>query len=141
MKKFEFDFKQLSLEDQKLVYKHLFPQSDSHDKIDQAVSLDEIMALFDELENKDVYPLAYLTAMLAHGVAQVAATPISNYGKDYYTMDVHFEEEYELGNNFDIEWYSGLNTHGKGVISLFETIDLYDLQEIEELFKKYSLVS
>jgi hypothetical protein len=39
MKKFEFDFKQLSLEDQKLVYKHLFPQSDSHDKIDQASNL------------------------------------------------------------------------------------------------------
>jgi hypothetical protein len=46
-----------------------------------------------------------------------------------------------LGNDFDIEWYSGLNTHGKGVISLFETVDLYDLEEIVELFKKYSFVS
>jgi hypothetical protein len=141
MKKFEFNFKQLSLEDQKLVYKHLFPQSDSHDKIDQAGSLEEITALFDELENKDVYPLAYLTAMLAHGIAHVEATPISNYGKDYFTMDVHLDADYELGNGFDIEWYSGLNTHGKGVISLFETVDLYDLEEIVELFKKYSFVS
>jgi len=141
MKRFEFNFKQLSLDDQKLVYKHLFPQSDSHNKIDQAGSLEEIMALFDELQNKDVYPLAYLAAMLAHEVAQVEATPISNYGKDYFTMDVHLEEDYVLGNDFDIEWYSGLNTHGKGVISLFETVDLYDLEEIVELFKKYSFVS
>lgn len=141
MKRFEFNFKDLTLEDQKIIYKHLFPKRKIARKINQASDLEQIMALFDEKENKMVYPLAYLAAMLAHEVAYVKAIPVENYGKYYFNMDVRIKEDFELGNDFDMNWYKGLNGFHKGAIALFDNLSHYELEELEDLFKKYSFIS
>lgn len=142
MQTFNFNFEQLSLEDQKKVYLHLFSEYYGIEKFEASQSLDELKAIVDEMENEDVYPLAYMAGMLAHGVAYVFSVPIEiGDGKKQEIVDIHFKEGYELGNNFDIEWYDGLNSHGKGVISLYETVDIYGLEGLVPIFKKYPLVS
>jgi hypothetical protein len=142
MRTFIFNFEQLSFEDQKAVYKHLFSEYYGSEKFEAANSLDELKAIVDEMENEDVYPLAYMVGMLAHGVAYVFSVPFETEdGEKKEFVDIHFKEGYELGNDFDIEWFNGLNSDGKGMISLYETVAFYDLETLVPIFKKYPLVS
>ena len=142
MQTYNFNFEKLSFEDQRAVYIHLFSAYYGKEKLEAASNLEELKAIVDDMENEDVYPLAYMAGMLAHGVAYVFSVPFETEdgGKKEF-VDVHFKEGYELGNNFDIEWYNGLNSDGKGMISLYETVSLYDLETLAPLFKKYPLVS
>lgn len=142
MQTFNFNFEQLSLEDQKKVYLHLFSEYYGIENFEASQSLDELKAIVDEMENEDVYPLAYMAGMLAHGVAYVFSVPFETEdGEKKEFVDIHFKEGFELGNNFDIEWYNGLNSDGKGMISLYETVALYDLETLVPIFKKYPLLS
>ena len=75
MQTFNFDFEQLSFDDQKKVYVHLFSAYYGKEKLEAASSLVELRAIVDEMENEDVYPLAYMAGMLAHGVAYICSVP------------------------------------------------------------------
>jgi hypothetical protein len=138
---FNFDFARLSFENQRSLYSHLDPECFAPEKLNQASNLEELMDCYYEDGNKEVYRLSYLAAMLAHEVATLIKTPVERDGEKYTLINARLNKGFDLGNDFDIEWYNGLNAQGYGVISLVDTVEMYRLEELKSLFENYSFLS
>jgi|GEM_PF-3387914 len=139
-RKFEFDFDQLTFQDQKAIYRHIDPETTSPNLLESATKLEELKDYYDDEENQLVYRLSYLAALLAHGIAVILQVPVKREGKAYTFEEVILRDEFELDQDFSIEWYDGLNYDGKGLISLSETIEMYRLEELALIFKKYNFL-
>lgn len=137
-KTFRFDLASLSLEEQKYLYEYLQAEADHPENIEKATNLEELKACFDEKNNNEVYRLAFMAALLAHEVAYLIKVPEEREGEKRVFVDLLLKKDIDLGEDFDIEWYDGLNSDGYGVISLVDTIDTYGLEELTPIFKKYS---
>lgn len=137
-KKFDFDFAKLSFEDQKFLYQHFDVECFEPEQLEKASNLSELQACFDEEGNTAVEKLAFFAALLAHDIAVIKEIPKEFEGKPYTLTDVHFRGD--IAYDFDGTDYDGLNYDGKGLISLMDTIECYQLNSLRDLFKKYQFV-
>jgi hypothetical protein len=137
-KTFKFDFGQLSLEDQKYLFDYFQVDSLLSDQLKDATSTEALKACYDEEDYDMVLRLSYFAALLAHGVAKLVKVPAAEGDKSFFVF-VNFNDEVDF--EFDIEWYDGLNSHGKGAISLEDTVDTFGLLDLAGLFGKYKVFS
>lgn len=135
-KTFEFNFHELSFEDQKFLYHFFDAESIDSDLVESATTVSALADCFEEPERQTVTRLAYLAALLAHGVVRVIEFPIEQLGEQRTFVDVQPDENIDF--DFDITWYDGLNYDGYGAISLVDTIEMYRLKEVNEVFQKYN---
>lgn len=75
-KSFSFDFASLSLEDQKYLYSHFDIECMNEENFEKACSLAELQACFDAEGNTESERLAYLGALMAHGLAKLVHLPV-----------------------------------------------------------------
>jgi hypothetical protein len=135
-KSFQFDFQNLSFQDQKFLYVFLDAESLSPELVETASTVSELEACFEESERQTVSRLSYLAALLAHGVVRFIEFPIDQMGEQRTFVDVQYDGNVEF--DFDITWYDGLNYDGYGLISLVATVEMYRLEELSQVFLKYS---
>lgn len=135
-KSFQFDFQQLSFEDQKFLYVFLEAENLNQELVETASTVSELEACFEESERQNVTRLSYLAALLAHGVVRFIEFPIEQMGEQLTFVDVQYDGNVEF--DFDITWYDGLNYDGYGLISLVATVEMYQLEELGQIFQKYS---
>ncbi len=137
-KTFKFDFSQLSLVDQKYLYDYFQVDSIHPDQAAGATSAESLKACYDQDDYDMVTRLSYFAALLAHGVAKLVKVPAAEGDKSFFVF-VNFNDEVDF--EFDIEWYDGLNSDGKGMISLEDTVDTFGLLELKEMMGKYKVFS
>lgn len=134
-KSFSFDFASLSLADQKHLYRHFDIECMDEENFEKASTLAELQACFDAEGNTDAERLAYLGALMAHGLAKLIHVPQERDGEKVTFVDLVFDQEVDFV--LDITEYDGLNYDGKGMISMVDTVECYRLEELGELFRKY----
>jgi hypothetical protein len=134
-KSFSFNFADLTLKDQKLLYRHFDIECFDEQKFESASTLAELQECFDDEGNTEAERVAYLGALMAHGLAKIVKVPEERYEEKVTFVDVVFDQEVDF--ELDITNYDGLNYEGKGVIAMVETFELYRLEELCELFRKY----
>jgi hypothetical protein len=108
----------------------------NHDSRDQARDLEQLMACYDDEGNTLVYRLAFLTALLTQEAALLYQVTKKKKGKTLTLLDVLCKKGFDLGDDFPIEWYDGLNYDGKGLISLVDTIEMYRLEDLRGFFER-----
>jgi hypothetical protein len=135
-KKFSFDFDALSFEDQKYLYRHFDIECLDEQKFESASTLAELRACFDKEGNTEAERVAYLGALIAHGLAKIEKIPEERDGEKGTFVDLFFDQDVDF--LLDITDYDGLNYEGKGVIAMVETVELYRLEELGELFRNYT---
>jgi hypothetical protein len=105
------------------------------DQVKVATNSEVLKACFDEEDYDMVSRLSYFATMLAHRVAKLERIPEEKDGEKGVFVFVVFDQEVDF--EFDIEWYEGLNSDGKGMISLVDTVDTFGLLDLKELMGKY----
>ena len=138
-KTFKFDFGQLSLEDQKYLFDYFQVDSLLSDQAAGATSAEALKACFDEEDYDMVSRLSYFATLLAHRVAKLERIPEEKDGEKGVFVFVGFDQEVDF--EWDITWYDGLNSDGKGIISLVDTVDTFGLLDLAGLFGKYKAFS
>ncbi len=138
-KTFKFDFSHLSLEDQKYLYDYFQVDCFHPEKVEAADSFEVLKACFDEEDYDMVSRLSYFATLLAHRVAKLERIPEEKDGEKGVFVFVGFDQEVDF--EWDITWYDGLNSDGKGIISLVDTVDTFGLLDLAGLFGKYKAFS
>lgn len=133
---FNFDFSQLSFEDQKAIYRHIDPDCIKPESLNQASDLEQLMACYDAEDNILVYRLSYLTALLTQEAAILRLASEKQNDKNLNFLEVLYRKGFDFGDDFPIEWYDGFNSDGKGLISLVDTIEMYGLEDLRSIFQK-----
>lgn len=137
--KFQFDFKKLSIEDQKYLFKFFEAGGCSDlEKFEETTNSEELLSLFDEDEIRIVFHLSYLAALLAHELIVYLTFPSYHMRKERTFKSVMRDNDYSF--EFDPEWYDGLNNEHEGVVSLTSTIETYDLLDLKDVFSKYDFM-
>jgi hypothetical protein len=137
--RFQFDFKDLSIEDQKYLFKFFEAEGCSDvEKFEETKDLEELLSLFDEDEIRKISRLSYLAALLAHEVVIYSTHIQYHMRKDRLFKSVYQDNYYSF--DFELDWYDGLNNEHEGVISIAATIETYDLLDLKPIFSKYDFI-
>lgn len=137
----DFDFRKLDLEDIKSIFQLFYfgqaPYLENPEAF-KADSLDTFQVSFEPEENEEIEKITRLAALLKEGAIRLYEFDhFSDFtGKTEKMETFLYSQKFEF--QFDESDYDGLNSEGKGVISMVNTYYSYPMKEILQILDNYS---